>query len=64
MFDSDESDEESLIDKAKLTNKKYLKTLKVNDLREIMRYNNIKLSKNGSYLNKNEMITKISKNFK
>ena len=64
MIDSDESDEESLIDKAKLTNKKYLKSLKVSDLREIMRENHMQLSKKGFYLKKNQMISKISKNFK
>ena len=64
MIDSDDSDEESLIDKAKLNSKKYLKSLKVKDLREIMRENKIQLSKNGLYLNKNQMISKISKKLK
>jgi hypothetical protein len=62
MIQSDESDEESFMDKAKLNNKKYLSTLKVKDLRDIMRNNNMKLSKNGLYLNKNQMIKNISKN--
>jgi len=64
MIESDENDEESFVDNAKLNSTKYLKTLNVKDLRDIMRDNNIQLSKNGLYLKKKEMITKISKNFK
>ena len=64
MMESYDSDEESFIDKAKLNSSKYLKTLNVKDLRDIMRDNNMKLSKNGLYLKKKEMISKITKNFK
>lgn len=64
LIDSDSDDEESFIDKAKLNNKKYLNTLNVNKLRDIMRNNELKLSKNGSYLKKNEMIKQIQKKYK
>jgi hypothetical protein len=64
MVDSDDEDEESFIDKAKLNNKKYLSSLNVNKLRDIMREREMKLSKNGSYLKKNDMIKQIQKNNK
>ena len=64
-MDSYDSDEESLILNAKqLSDKKFLTSLNVNDLRDIMRKHNMKLSKNGNYLKKNEMIKNIKKNFK
>jgi len=62
MVEADDSDEESFVDKANFKNKKYLTSLNVSDLREIMRYNNMKLSKNGAYLNKKTMVNQISKN--
>jgi hypothetical protein len=62
---SDDSDEESLILNAKqLSDKKFLNSLRVNELRDIMRNNSIMLSKNGHYLKKNEMIKNIKKKFK
>ena len=64
MMETDDDDEESFIDKAKLNSAKYLKTLNVKYLRNIMRDNNMKLSNNGSYLKKNEMVKKITKKFK
>ncbi len=67
MYDMDDSDDESevsLIQSAKLKNKRYLNTLNVNSLRNIMKNNDIRLSKNGSYLRKNEMIKQIQKKFK
>ena len=63
LFDGNDSDEESLIDKAvNFKNKKYLKSLNVSDLRSIMKNNNLQVSKKGSYLKKNEMINIIKKN--
>ena len=64
MMNSDDSDEESFIDKAKLNNKKYLKSLNVLELRDIMRGNNMKISKNGTYLKKNIMVNQIQKKYK
>jgi len=65
LFDSNDSDEESLIfNKKNLSNKKFLNTLNVNTLKDIMRNNNMKLSKNGHYLKKNEMIKNIKKLYK
>ena len=63
LFDEADSDEESLIDNAKqLKDKKYLNSLNVNELRSIMKDNNLQVSKKGSYLKKNEMIKAIKKN--
>ena len=67
MYDNDYSDDESevsLIYNAKLKNKKYLNSLNITNLRSIMKNNSIKISKNGSYLRKNEMVKEIYKNFK
>jgi hypothetical protein len=62
LFDSDDDDEESLIENAKyLKSKKYLNSLTVNELKQHMKKNNIKLSVNGSYYRKNEMIKLIQK---
>ncbi len=57
LMDSDDSDEESLIENAK--NKKYLNSLNVFELRSILKKNNLQLSKNGNYLKKDEMIKKV-----
>jgi hypothetical protein len=64
LFDADLSDEEeSIIDNAiKLKDKHYLKSLNINELRNIMKNKNLKISKNGIYLKKSEMIKKIQKN--
>ena len=66
LLDSDDDDddkEESLITRAKnLKSKKYLSQLNVNELRNIMRQNNMQLSKNGAYLRKDVMIKTIQKN--
>jgi hypothetical protein len=64
LFDADLSDEEeSIIDNAiKLKDKYYLKSLNINELRNIMKNKNLKISKNGVYLKKSEMIKKIQKN--
>jgi hypothetical protein len=65
LFNSYDSDEESLLDNFKnLQNKKYLNNLNVNELRNIMKNNNMKVSQNGSYLKKNIMIKNIQKEFK
>lgn len=63
LFDEDDNDEESIIENAmNLKDKKYLSTLNVNELRNIMKEKNLQLSKKGTYLKKKEMIQKISKN--
>ena len=65
LIDSYDSDEESLILNAKnLSDKKFLSNLNVNELRDIMRTNNMKLSKNGNYLKKIEMIKNIKNIYK
>ena len=64
MVDSDDDDEESLIDNAKLKNKKFLNTLNLTELRNIARNNSIKVSKNGQYLNKKNIVQSIHKNLK
>ena len=62
LFDTD-SDEESLIDNAKnMKNRKYLNNLNVQELRDIMKSNNLKVSNNGSYLRKKIMVKKILNN--
>lgn len=64
LFETDLSDEEeSIIDNAlKIKDHKNLKLLNINELRNIMRNNNLKISKNGIYLKKTEMIKEIQKN--
>jgi hypothetical protein len=64
LVDSDDSDEESFIDNAKLKNKKYLNSLNVQKLKTIMKDNHMQIFKNGSYIKKNEMIKSIQKKFK
>ena len=62
FIDTNDSDEESILDK--LNNQKYLKSLKVKELRDISRNNDLGLYKGGSYLKKNELIKQIHKKFK
>ena len=63
ILESDDDDEEFLINNNKnLKNKKYLNSLNVNELRGIMKNNNMKVSNNGSYYRKNDMIKLIQKN--
>jgi hypothetical protein len=64
MFESDDDDDESFIDNAKLNNKKYLNNLNLTQLREIAKNNSIKVTKNGQYLNKSQMVKNIHNNFK
>jgi len=63
LFDSDLYDEEeSIIDNAlKIKDENYLKPLNINELRNIMKNNNLKISKNGIYLKKKDMIKEIKK---
>jgi len=65
IFDDEtnnEDDEESLYNNARnLKNSKYLNSLNVNNLKEILRSNNLSLSKKGKQLKKNEMIKIIKK---
>ena len=63
LLDSDSDDDESLIENAKyLKSKKYLNSLTVNELKQLMKKNNMRVSINGSYYRKNEMIKLIQKN--
>jgi hypothetical protein len=64
MVDSDDDDEESLIDNAKLKNKKFLNKLNLTELRNIAKNNSIRVSKNGQYLNKKNIVQSIHKNLK
>ena len=60
-----EEDEESLMDHIKnMTSKKYLKNLKVEELKEILRKNNQKITEKGNYLSKINLIKKIIKMYK
>ena len=61
LVESDDSDEESLIQSAIQLTKKKLQNLTVPELREIMRNKNLNLSKNGIYYTKNEIIKKLLK---
>ena len=59
----DDSDEESFIQKShKLKNTKYLNTLNNKELRDIMKFNNLKVTNKGGYLNKTQMVKNIKKN--
>ena len=64
LFDADLSDEEeSIIDNAiKLKDKYNLKSLNTNELRNVMKNKNLKISKYGTYFTKSEMIEKIEEN--
>lgn len=55
-------EEESIIDNAlKIKDENYLKSLNINELRNIMKNNNLKISKSGIYLKKKDMIKEIKK---
>ena len=56
IFGEDDSDEESIIHNAR-----QLKKLNVYQLRDIMRNNNLQITRGGNYLKKNQMISKIRK---
>ena len=61
VFDDDDDDD--MMDHIRnMKSKKYLKGLHTNDLRDILRKNNLKITSGGNYLNKSEMIKSI-KNF-
>jgi hypothetical protein len=64
LIDSD-SDEEVFVDNIKnMKNKNYLNKLTISELKNIMRNNDIKVTNNGSYLKKKDMVRNIIKNFK
>ena len=64
LIDSD-SDEEAFVDNVKnMKNKNYLNKLSISELKNIMRNNDIKVTNNGSYLKKKDMVRNIIKNFK
>lgn len=63
VFDDD--DEDDMMDHIKnMKSSKYLKNLNVNELKEILKKNNQKITNNGSYLNKQELIKNIKKLYK
>ena len=63
VFDDD--DEDDLMDHIKnMKSSKYLKNLNVNDLKDILKKNNQKITNNGSYLTKQELIKNIKKLYK
>ena len=47
-----------------MTSKKYLNNLTVQELKDIMKNNQLKVTNNGTYLSKKEMISKIYKHYK
>jgi hypothetical protein len=64
LIDSD-SEEETFIDNSKkMKNRNYLNNLTVSELKTIMKTNNIKVTNNGYYLKKKDMVKNIIKNFK
>ena len=63
VFDDD--DEDDMMDHIKnMKSSKYLKNLNVNELKDILKKNNQKITNNGSYLNKQELIKNIKKLYK
>ncbi len=63
VFDDDENDD--MMDHIRnMKSKKYLKGLHTNELRDILRNNNLKITSGGNYLNKNEMIKSIKNYYK
>ena len=61
----DEQHEEDMMDHIRnMKSKKYLKSLHNNELREIMKKNNMKITNGGSYLSKDEMVKSIKKFYK
>jgi hypothetical protein len=60
-----EEAEDSLMDHIKnMTSKKYLKNLKVDELKEILRKNNQKITEKGNYLSKQNLIKRVIKMYK
>ena len=43
-----------------MSSKKYLRSLTVQELKDIMRSNDMKVTHNGSYYNKEQMVNKVS----
>ena len=63
VFDDDDDDD--MMDHIRnMKSKKYLRGLHTNDLRDILRKNNLKITSGGNYLNKNEMIKSIKNYYK
>jgi len=63
VFDDD--DEDDMMDHIKnMKSSKYLKNLNVNELKDILKNNNQKITNNGSYLTKQELIKNIKKLYK
>ena len=64
MFHQEDEDEGLMQHMKNMTSKKYLTTLTSQDLKDIMKNNQMKVTNNGSYYNKKEMISKIVKFYK
>ena len=64
VFDDDDQDEDLMDHIRNMRSKKYLKSLNNGQLRDIMKTNNLKITNNGSYLGKDQMIKSIKKFYK
>ena len=64
VFDDDDEDEDLMDHIRNMRSKKYLKSLNNGQLRDIMKTNNLKITNNGSYLGKDQMIKSIKKFYK
>jgi len=59
MFNQDDNDDNLMQHMKNMTNKKYLNTLTTQELKDIMKSNQMRVTNNGSYYNKKEMVSKI-----
>ena len=64
FFDDDDTEEDLMEHIRNMKSKKFLKTLANTELREILRKNNQKISKNNNYLSKKDMIKSITQFYK
>jgi len=59
MFHNDDNDDNLMQHMKNMTNKKYLSNLTTQELKDIMKSNQMRVTNNGSYYNKKEMVGKI-----
>ena len=59
MFHQDDNDDNLMQHMKNMTNKKYLNNLTTQELKDIMKSNQMRVTNNGSYYNKKEMVSKI-----
>jgi hypothetical protein len=59
MFHQDDNDDNLMQHMKNMTNKKYLNNLTTQELKDIMKSNQMRVTNNGSYYNKKEMVGKI-----